>query len=156
MIDQMATNLSQFTVNPEKDFSRKKKWDFPTLMKFIISMEGQSLKNELHKYFGYTLECPSNASLNQRRAQVKSDAFKYLFNSFTSKFSKTPKLFKGYKLLACDGSDINISHNPCDEETYFQQGTAKGFNQLHLNAMYDLMNRIYTDWIYVNILDTKS
>ena len=49
MIDQMATNLSQFTVNPEKDFSRKKKWDFPTLMKFIISMEGQSLKNELHK-----------------------------------------------------------------------------------------------------------
>ena len=37
MIDQMATNLSQFTVNPEKDFSRKKKWDFPTLMKFIIS-----------------------------------------------------------------------------------------------------------------------
>ena len=141
MIDQMATNLSQFTVNPEKDFSRKKKWDFPTLMKFIISMEGQSLKNELHKYFGYTLECPSNASLNQRRSQVKSDAFKYLFNSFTSKFSKTPKLFKGYKLLACDGSDINISHNPCDEETYFQQGTAKGFNQLHLNAMYDLMNR---------------
>lgn len=42
MIDQMSTNLSQFIVNPEKDFSRKKKWDFPTLMKFIISMEGQS------------------------------------------------------------------------------------------------------------------
>ena len=38
MIDQMSTNLSQFIVNPEKDFSRKKKWDFPTLMKFIISM----------------------------------------------------------------------------------------------------------------------
>lgn len=145
MIDQMSTNLSQFIVNPEKDFSRKKKWDFPTLMKFIISMEGQSLKNELHKYFGYTIECPSNSSFNQRRSQVKADAFKYLFNSFTSNYNKTPKLFKGYKLLACDGSDINISHNPCDEETYFQQGTAKGFNQLHLNAMYDLMNRIYTD-----------
>lgn len=145
MIDQMSTNLSQFIVNPEKDFSRKKKWDFPTLMKFIISMEGQSLKNELHKYFGYTLECPSNSSFNQRRSQVKADAFKYLFNSFTSNYNKTPKLFKGYKLLACDGSDINISHNPCDKETYFQQGIAKGFNQLHLNAMYDLMNRIYTD-----------
>ena len=81
MIDQMSTNLSQFIVNPEKDFSRKKKWDFPTLMKFIISMERQSLKNELHKYFGYTLECPSNSSFNQRRSQVKADAFKYLFNS---------------------------------------------------------------------------
>lgn len=145
MIDQMSTNLSQFIVNPEKDFSRKKKWDFPTLMKFIISMEGQSLKNELHKYFGYTLECPSNSSFNQRRSQVKADAFKYLFNSFTSNYNKTAKLFKGYKLLACDGSDINIPHNSCDEETYFQQGTAKGFNQLHLNAMYDLMNRIYID-----------
>ena len=39
MIDQMSTNLSQFIVNPEKDFSRKKKWDFPTLMKFITINE---------------------------------------------------------------------------------------------------------------------
>ena len=70
IIDEMGINVSDYTVNPEKDFSRKKKWDFATLVKFIISMESESLKNELHKYFGYTTDCPSNASFNQRRAQV--------------------------------------------------------------------------------------
>ena len=41
LIDDMSLDLSDFTVNPGKDFTRKKKWDFPTLMKFIISMESQ-------------------------------------------------------------------------------------------------------------------
>jgi YD repeat-containing protein len=88
LIDEMSSDLSEFTVIPDKDFTRKKKWDFPTLIKFIISMESQSLKNELHKYFGYTTDCPTNASFNQRRAQIKSDAFKYLFEKFTVQYSK--------------------------------------------------------------------
>lgn len=146
LIDEMGANVSDYTVNPEKDFSRKKKWDFATLVKFIISMEGQSLKNELHKYFGYTTDCPSNASFNQRRAQVSSKAFEYLFNTFTEHYQNvSDKRFKGYKLIACDGSDINIAHNPADTETYFKCGNSKGFNQLHLNAMYDLLNRTYSD-----------
>ncbi len=145
LIDEMSSDLSEFTVIPDKDFTRKKKWDFPTLIKFIISMESQSLKNELHKYFGYTTDCPTNASFNQRRAQIESDVFKYLFEKFTVQYSKNPSLFNGYRLIACDGSDINISHNPKDEETYFPHGDGKGFNQLHLNAMYDLLDRIYTD-----------
>lgn len=44
IIDEMANNVSDYCVHPEKDFSRKKKWDFPALVKFIISMEDQSLK----------------------------------------------------------------------------------------------------------------
>lgn len=125
LIDEMLSDLSEFTVIPDKDFTRKKKWDFPTLIKFIISMESQSLKNELHKYFGYTTDCPTNASFNQRRAQIKSDVFKYLFEKFTVQYSKNPSLFNGYRLIACDGSDINISHNPKDEETYFHMEMEK-------------------------------
>jgi len=147
LIDKMSTDLSQFTVNPDKDFTRKRKWDFSTLIKFIISMESQSLKNELHKYFEYTTDCPTHSSFNQRRAQIKSDAFKYLFETFTATYNKNPSFFKGYRILACDGSDINIAHNPKDEETYFTHGDVKGFNQLHLNAMYDLLDRIHTDII---------
>ena len=54
LIDEMSQNKLNYVVHPSKDFSRKKKWDFPTLMKFIISMESQSLKNELHKYFAFS------------------------------------------------------------------------------------------------------
>ena len=75
LIDEMSLDLSSYTLHPGKDFSRKKKWDFPTLMKFIISMESQSLKIELHKYFGYTTDCPTNASFNQRRSQILPEAF---------------------------------------------------------------------------------
>lgn len=139
LIDEIASDLSKFTLNPDTDFKRKRKWDFPTLIKFIISMESQSLKNELYKYFGYTTDCPTNASFNQRRAQIKSEAFQYLFQEFTTIYNKRSNLFKGYRLLACDGSDINIAHNPNDEETYFKNGVAKGFNQLHLNAIGRLM-----------------
>ena len=145
LIEDMALRASEFTVNPSKDFTRKKKWDFATLMKFIISMESQSLKNELHKYFGYTTDCPSTASFNQRRAQIRTEAFQSLFESFTTKYSNSTNLFKGYRLIACDGSDINIAHNPNDKESYFTNGNVRGFNQLHLNAMYDLTDKIYTD-----------
>ena len=85
-------------------------------MKFIISMESQSLKNEIHKYFGYTTDCPSTASFNQRRAQIRAEEFQSLLESFTAEFSNNTNLFKGYRLIACDGSDINISYNPNDKE----------------------------------------
>ena len=45
-----------------------------------------------------------------------------------------------------DGSDLNIARNPKDADTYFQSlPTDKGFNQLHLNALYDLCEKRYTD-----------
>lgn len=147
LIDEMSLNLSDFTVHPGRDFTRKKKWDFPTMIKFILSMESQSLKNELYKYFGYTTDCPTNASFNQRRAQIRSDAFEYLFTSFTSQYTSNPDLFNGYRLIACDGSDLDIAYNPNDEDSYLTNGKGKGYNQLHLNAMYDLLDRIYTDII---------
>ena len=102
LIDEMSQNKLNYVVHPSKDFSRKKKWDFPTLMKFIISMESQSLKNELHKYFGYTTECPTNASFNQRRAQISPDAFKDLFFllhhaiTITLIFTKDCLLFRSF------------------------------------------------------------
>ena len=145
LIDQMSLNVANFTVHPDKGFTRKKKWDFPTIMKFIISMESQSLKNELHKYFGYTIDCPSTASFNQRRAQIRPEAFHVLFNAFTAKYNINPKLFKGYRLVACDGSGVNIAYNSNDKESLLSNGSAKGYNQVHLNAMYDLLNKIYID-----------
>lgn len=50
----------------------------------------------------------------------------------------------------CDGSDINICHNPKDRDTYYIQTTAaKGYNQLHLNALYDVLNNICQD-VYID------
>jgi len=58
------------------------------------------------------------------------------------------RTFEGYRLLAVDGSDLNIAHGPKGAATYFQASPdAKGYNLLHLNAIYDLCNRLYLDVI---------
>lgn len=83
LIDEMNSSRWLFTQNPNKDFSRKKKWSFSEMMKFMISMEGKSLKDELYDTASYV------------RTLV----------------------------------DI------------------KGYNRLHLNALYDLLDRTYVDAI---------
>lgn len=137
-----------FTKNPNTDFSRKKKWSFEDVMKFIITMEGKSLKDELLEYFDFNNDTPSNSSFNQRRDQILPEAFEFLFREFTDFYSTKSITYKNFRLLACDGSDLCIAHNPNDETTYFQSlpGT-KGFNQLHLNALYDLCARTYVNAI---------
>lgn len=42
------------------------------------------------------------------------------------------KLFKGYRLIACDGSNINIAHNPTDLEAYLKSRKSKGFHSYFL------------------------
>lgn len=50
--------------------------------------------------------------------------------------------------MAVDGSDLHIATDSTDTDTYFQsQPNMKGYNLLHLNAAYDLCNRLYVDAI---------
>lgn len=145
LIDEIDQHHWLFTRNPETDFTRVKKWSFSNVIRFIITMQGNSLKDELYDYFDFSCDTPTNSSFNQRRAQILPEAFEFLFREFTSSVSYE-KLYRGYRLLACDGSDLCIAHNPDDKTTYFQSTSAsRGFNQLHLNAIYDLQTRTYTD-----------
>ncbi len=92
---------------------------------------------------------PTKSAFCQQRAKVSSEAFQFLFHFFTERLMEldAPKTFRGYRLLACDGSDINIPYNPLDLETYHQNADKKGYNQLHPNAFFDILNGIYTDCV---------
>lgn len=61
----------------------------------------------------------------------------------------TLSTYRGFRLIACDDSDLAIACNPKDKETNRRHNSIergeKGYNQLHLNALYDLKNRIYID-----------
>jgi hypothetical protein len=59
--------------------------------------------------------------------------------------------WKGFNLLAVDGSRVNIARNPNDIETYVSRKKGKGFNALHLSTVYDLLNHQYTDVIIQGI-----
>ena len=145
LIDEMDSYHWLFTKTPEKDFTRSQKWSFNEVIRFILSAESGSLRDELLKYFEYATTTPTTSSFNQRRAQILPEAFEFLFNEFNQSYKMT-RSFNGLRLIACDGSDFNISYNPDDVDTYFHHGIDhKGYNQLHLNAAYDLCSRRYID-----------
>ena len=86
MIDEMNSYAWLFVQNPLKDFSREKKWSFSNTLKFMISMEGKSMRDELLEYFDFDKSTPPNSSFNQRRAQILPEAFEFLFHEFSAYF----------------------------------------------------------------------
>lgn len=145
ILKDMAKYPWLFAKNPEKDFTRKRKLDFETIMLIFLSMDGSSLSKELLEYSEYTPETATASAFVQQRDKILPEAFEFLFQEFTDSFTDL-KTHKGYRLLAVDGSSLNIAHDPNDVATHFQsKSDTKGFNLLHLNAMYDVLNKIYVD-----------
>ena len=135
---------SDFIRNPKSDFTRKRKLDFVTTFNTILTMGGKSLDRELLDQFNFSESSPTKSAFVQRRQKILPEAFTHTFHEYTNQLRR-PFRFKGYHLLAVDGSNVSISHNPNDAETYEERKNTKGFNSLHLSAFYDLLNYQYTD-----------
>lgn len=138
-----------FLGNPGTDFTRERKISFETFINICLQMEGSALQNELLKYFDFAEYTPTKSAFCQQRAKVSPEALQFLFRMFTELLIgiDAPKTFHGYRLIACDGSDINLPYNPDDQETFHQNGNKRGYNQLHLNAFFDILNGIYIDCV---------
>ena len=77
LIDEMGTCPTLFAVS-NTAFTRTKKLDFATMMRVIIGMQGGAIKKELSK-----LGISTTASaFVQRRDQITSEAFEFLFHKF--------------------------------------------------------------------------
>ena len=74
-IHQLDESSSLFVINPEKDFTRKRKHLFGSTLMNVLLLEGGSLKDELYKLFGYNLDTPTVSSFIQARDKIKPDAF---------------------------------------------------------------------------------
>lgn len=145
LIQETASAPWLFSKNPTADFSRSRKLDFASTIRFLLSMGSGSLQKELSDHFQFAVDTPSASAFSQQRAKLLPETLPFLFYEFNALFPLEKK-YRGYQLLACDGSDLNIARNPKDADTYFQSlPTDKGSNQLHLNALYDLCEKRCTD-----------
>lgn len=136
---------SLFCKNPQSDFTRDRKITFREYLKFMIQLQSKSLPNEVMDYFGHRTESPTKSALVQQKYKVLPDAWAYLFHLFISECRQLhDKTYRGYRLLACDGSDVNITRDPSDEDTFIHQGSS-GYNAIHINALYDITNHTYCD-----------
>lgn len=150
ILDEMAADTRPFVKSPGSDFSRVRKLSFQDTFSFIISMEGGSLNSELLTYFLYNpLDTPSASAFVQQRSKILPEAFHYLFDRFNSLF--TPALpFRGFRLLAVDGSDIPFACNPLDTLNHLNNSSKNGYNSMHLSVLYDLHDRTYADALIQN------
>lgn len=145
IISEMAANPSLFAQNPATDFTRKRKLGFETLVLLMLSMGGGSLQRELLEYTGYQADTATASAFVQQRAKLLPIALEYILNQFTPPVGQI-KRFQGYRLFAADGSDVLSLANPSEPENYFLSTPgSKGYNFLHLNALYDLCNGLYVD-----------
>lgn len=143
-IQSVSERADEFCVEPGKNFIRKRKLSFETVVKTIIGMESKSLANELINAFDAEPDLPSPSAFVQQRCKIKPEAFKAILAGFASKISNASPTT--LRILAVDGSDVHIATNPDDLSSFHPSVNGqKPYNLLHLNALYDLNQHIYTD-----------
>lgn len=145
-IDSMRRDPAPFVSHPGVDFTRTRKCPFHSLLLLILTMEAGSLNRELRRFFT-KIHSPviTRSAFIQQRSKLNDKAFPFLFSSL-NKIVPLRKTFRGYHLLACDGSDVNIPPKENDDSTRVPSNTAGVcYHQFHLNALYDLLEERYID-----------
>ena len=126
-------------------FTRKRKLPFEKTIRIILSMQSGTINKALLSKFHFSQQTPTNSAFVQSRAKIQINVFPMLLKKFLSKID-AKQLFKGYRLLATDGSEMLIPTNP-NEAAYHVPATSKSssYNLLHLNVIYDVLNRLFMD-----------
>lgn len=146
-VDSVAGRMAEFSDNPGKDFTRRRKLPADKLIPFLVLQGSSGTRNELVDFFGAVPEKPSASAFNQRRAKLKPEAVEAVFNSLASSLDSLDPP-GGYRYIAADGSTVTYPSKPKfspDEYYVSSKSSAKGFYSMHVNAFYDLDRHTYTD-----------
>jgi len=144
-IDDLNASRDLFVKRPGIDFSRTRKITLPILCNSMLELQNKSMPNELLDIWNHTLSTPTASAFLQQRQKLLPEAFQFLTKDFVCKtLPLQNNLYKSYRLLACDGSDVNIARNAEDEDTFIREGD-KGCNICHINALFDILNHTYHD-----------
>ena len=101
IIYQMQEDLSKYTTDPKRDFTRNRKLPFETLCRTILSMSGQSLNVELQRQFHYDPTAVTTSAFVQQRGKLLPAVFEEILRRFTYK-NRSMRSWNGYTLLAVE------------------------------------------------------
>ena len=123
--------------------ARSQKLPPEKLIQFLIAAEGGPLAKELHRA-GIDA---TPAAVSQRRRQIPPAVFRKVFLDFTSSsaYGQPNRGYKGYRVLACDGTAVNMARNPNAPSFVCNNSVPRGYNQLHLSPLFDIYDRTYFD-----------
>ncbi len=138
----------------DKDFTRKRKLPFTSLIFFMINLVKQTLQKELTDFISLISSCKENitkSAFSQSRKKLKAEAFIELNETLVESFYEDDdyKKWRGFRLLAMDGTSLIL---PQSNEIIKDFGFAK--NNLNpesiipmatISSFYDLLNGIIID-----------
>jgi hypothetical protein len=151
-IAEISTNadLRSYFTNSPSDFSRERKLGFERSVLLLLNFFKKSYSIELEEFycnFSPGEHAVSKSAFCQQRGKLKSLFFdclnELLVQSFYQHYNKSAKLWKGFRLIAVDGSTVYLTGNK-DITDYF--GTHKGSGQSvpmgQVLSAFDVLNGI--------------
>ena len=142
-IQQIDINKQDYVKDPARDFVRNRKLSFSDTLRLIISMESHTIRSELLDFFSFTDKTLTTSAFIQQRDKLKPGLFRSLFHLFSSKLVPDKELM--YHSFAVDGSVVWIPlSGKNDKYRYFSRENQGDYHQLHVSAVYDLDNELYT------------
>ena len=147
IIRRLVEEPERYARKPGRDFTRKRTLTPAVLIQLIVTMDEKSIWKGLLGHFRRRIDTPSASAFVQQRQKLLPSALEDLFHRFSDHL-RPQKKFRGYRLLAADGSSLKSGAYPADKDAY-RSGTERqhGWNLFHINALFDLENGIYTDVI---------
>lgn len=151
-VQNVTAHIRDYSVHPEKDFSRNRKFPAVKLIRFLVAEGSSSTRVELLDFFGFDPEAPTSSAFRQQREKLKPEALKEVFdvfNRFILELSPPVSCAApGYRCLAADGSTVSFYSTPkfSPEDYFVSEGhSMKGFHSLHVNALFDIDRHMYMD-----------
>ncbi|WP_297951980.1 IS4 family transposase [uncultured Lactobacillus sp.] len=146
IINQIAANIHSYT-NSTKAFSRCRKLNVADLIKLILNMGAGSLNTELFKAFPDINTRMTASAFEQQKAKLKPECFREIMIKLNQAKVNLTLLDKHYQVVAIDGSDFNQPFNP-KSENIFKGKDGCIYCQIHVNALYDILNKLYLDIVF--------
>ncbi len=151
-VTEMVARKDNYVNNPGKDFSRDRKLSLEKLCQFFFTAQGSSISKELEKFFNFSMDTPTASAFIQQRAKLNPQFFLDLLRTFNSLCSDD-NMLNGYRVFAVDGTTLNIAKNS-NSSSFINSGC--GYNQLHISAVFDLLNGTYCDAVIKSINEANE
>ena len=139
----------------KKAFTRQRKLPFHVLIAFLLNFVKGSYQDELDKFFKAInrFDVPkrlvSKAGLAKARMKLKFEAFVELNQHLVSYFEKhfNPVTWKGFRLLAIDGSTTRLPHIEAVAEHFGVWGVRQGnpSPMARVSQLFDVLNKTTVD-----------
>ena len=122
--------------NPASDFTRKRKLPLSALVSFMLFREHRTNGKDMCRFFGPGKDRPSTQAFIKAKKKILHGFWRHLLQQIRDEVDAV-WLYRGrYRLLAADGSDVQIFPDESDQGFYIRTDeTAKGYAYVHLNAL---------------------